>query len=301
MIGVGNDCLRPMYLPIPGYEEKLRVKCGKCDNCKAARAREWSLRLEMESKYWKDLCFVTLTYNNDSLPLNIVDGHLFYSDEEIAIDPELAYLFCPTHRPEHLCLFLKRLRKRYPSKIRYFAVGEYGTRYGRSHIHIIFFGIPFTEDAVHLIEKCWPYGFVKVTPFFPETCAYVAGYVQKKLYGDNKRKFRMPEFMRCSQHLGERWLLDHISLFDDEHPYIVQGKYKYALPRQFRKILVKKGRLSESSLIKTALLQLDEYKDLCKTLDSRGTTLSEFFSHRILTAQMKRKRKLSSRNSTGDI
>jgi len=301
VIGKGNDCLFPLYLPIEGYEEKLRVRCGRCENCKMARAREWSLRLEMESKYWKDLCFVTLTYNDDNLPLNIIDGHLFFTDEEIEKNPELVYFSCPTLEPRHLCLFIKRLRKRLAFPCRYFAVGEYGTRRGRSHLHIMFFGVPYSIETARLIEKCWPYGFVRVDPFYPETCTYIAGYVQKKLYGDKKHFFRLPEFMRCSQHLGERWLMDNLSRFDDEHPYIVKEGFKYPLPRQFRKILVKLGRLSETSLIKTSLLQMEEYKDLCEDLRLKGISLSEFWSHRIKTAQFRADRKLNKRNKTGDI
>lgn len=88
----------------------------------------------------------------------------------------------------------------------------------------------FGKSTKQLVEKCWNYGFVKVTPFFPETCMYVAQYVQKKLYGDNKDFFRLPEFMRCSQHLGEKWLYDHMKSIDDEHPYISMDGFKYGIP-----------------------------------------------------------------------
>jgi len=301
MIGKGNDCLFPLYLPIPGYSEKLRVRCSHCINCKIHRAQEWCLRLEMESKYWQDCCFVTLTYNDENLPRHIIDGHLFYTDEEIKEHPELSYIYEPTLHDKHLTLFFKRLRKQLESKIRYYAVGEYGTRFGRPHYHMIIFGLSGTVANAQLIAKCWNYGFVDVRHFFKETCSYIAGYVQKKLYGREKYLFKLPEFMRCSQHLGEQWLFDHINEFDNEHPYINHNGFQYGIPRQFRKILISKGKLEETSLIKTALLQKKEYVDLCNDLDMKNTTLSEFFRHRQKVAFEKEKRKLNKRNKTGDI
>lgn len=259
------------------------------------------MRLEMESKYWNDMCFVTLTYNDENLPLHIIDGHLYYSDEEIEKYSELAFIYEPTLRPDHLRNFVKRVRKRVKTPCRYYAVGEYGTKYGRSHFHILFFGLPNTIEVQKIIEDCWQYGFVTVRPFFKETCTYIAGYVQKKLYGREKYLFKLPEFMRCSHHLGERWLMDNLSSFDDKHPWINLNGYKYGIPRQFRKILIKLGKLSETPLPYLVEMQKDEYKELIKDCELKGVSLSEFFRNRIKIAVEKEKRRLNRRNKTGDI
>ena len=303
MIGLGNDCLFPMYIPIEGSKgDFLRVRCGHCINCKAHKAQEWCLRLEMESQYWRDMCFITLTYNDESLPICYIDPHLFYTDEEIRDNPGLNFLFTPTHRHSDLCNFLKRLRKHLDHRIKYYAVGEYGTKgTRRSHLHILFFGLPYSRSTERLVKECWPFGHIKMTVAFPETCSYVAGYVQKKLYGKNKDFFRLPEFMRCSQHLGERWLYDHIDQFDDEHPFINWHGYKYGIPRQFRKILVKEGRLKQSSLHSAALTQKREYLELAEHVSQQGFTMAEFFNARIQNAIEKDKRKTYRRNTTGDI
>ena len=259
------------------------------------------MRLQMESRYWNDMCFVTLTYNDENLPINIIDPHLFFTDEEIADHPEYNFLHVPTHRHSDLTLFIKRLRKHLEHKCKYYAVGEYGTRYGRSHLHILFFGLSAVDSTRRLIEKCWPYGFVDVEYAFPETCYYVAGYVQKKLYGNDRDFFKLPEFMRCSQHLGERWLYDHINQFDDDHPFINLNGYRYGLPRQFRKILVKEGRLHEVSLQACVLQQKKEYEDLSDHLSATGTSVSEFFRGRINNAIEKAKHRNRKRDITGDI
>lgn len=302
MIGKGTDCLFPLYIPIDGYHEKLRVRCGTCVNCKMHRSQEWCMRLEMESNYWKDICFVTLTYNDESLPRHVIDGHLFFSDEEIEVNPDLEYVFIPTLSSDHLKLYIKRLRKHLDHRIRYFAVGEYGTKRGRPHLHIMFFGLNAVDvNTRRLLREQWHYGFVDVRPFFKETCTYIAGYVQKKLYGKDRDFFRFPEFMRCSQHLGEQWLMDHLDQFDDDHPWIMFHGFKYGIPRAFRKILVRLGIIKESSQIALALKQFGEYVELEKDLRAKGTNLSEFFHCRWKNALAKAKRKSSKRDATGDI
>lgn len=302
MIGKGSDCLFPLYVRIPDSTEYLRVRCGHCVNCKMYRAREWCMRLQMESHYWNSMCFVTLTYDDESLPKHIIDGRLYFSDEEIRNNPELATLWCPTHRTSDLTLFLKRLRKQLNYRIKYFAVGEYGTTgTKRSHLHILFFGLPFSRSTKQLVERCWSYGFVKVTPFFSETCMYVAQYVQKKLYGDNKDFFRLPEFMRCSQHLGVQWLYDHMKSIDDEHPYISMDGFKYGIPRYFRKILVKEGKLHDFSAAACVLKQKEELQLLSNDCECKGTTLSAFFEVFRRDSIEKAKRRNKKRNTTGDI
>lgn len=301
MIGLGNDCLFPLYLPVKHTKHYLRVRCGHCITCKMARAREWSLRLEMESQYWKDLCFVTLTYDDDNLPYHIVSKELICEDigqsgSDIADDfymPSLAY--------DDLTLFVKRLRKCIDFKIRYFAVGEYGTRRGRPHWHILFFGLPGTDECQRLIQEKWDKGFVKVKPFFPETCVYVAGYVQKKLYGSDRIIYRLPEVMRCSHHLGERWLFDHMNSIDDDHPWIVKDGFKYSIPRQFRRKLVEIGKLKESSQYFLLGLQIEQYQELYKDCEDKGISLSEFFDGRYRNALAKQSRKNFKRDLTGDI
>lgn len=83
--------------------------CGHCVACKMQRSREWSFRLNCEAYYWKDACFLTLTYDNEHLP----------SDNSL-------------HK-EDLQKFFKRLRKDIDYPIKYYACGEYGDRFKRPH------------------------------------------------------------------------------------------------------------------------------------------------------------------------
>ena len=89
------------------------VPCGKCIACLHNKRSDWQFRLRQEHKASKSSMFVTLTYRRKFLPEG---GSLSKRD---------------------LQLFLKRLRKKDESvKIRYYAVGEYGSQRKRAHYHL---------------------------------------------------------------------------------------------------------------------------------------------------------------------
>ena len=56
--------------------EQIQVPCGKCDECKLKHSKMWSARCLHEAEKYTNLkgevnaCFLTLTYNNESLPRN---------------------------------------------------------------------------------------------------------------------------------------------------------------------------------------------------------------------------------------
>lgn len=182
--------------------------CGKCTFCKIAKTKEWSVRLMCESLYYKKKCMVTLTYDDDHLP---VDGSLDKSD---------------------LQNFFKRLRDRIkPVRLKYFACGEYGDTYNRCHFHIVLFGC----DDQALIDSCWQKGFVYVRPFLWNTVKYVCQYVFKKytekynrvVYGD-----RLPPFQVQSKGLGLRFLEDYSDNLKSVLAVPVHGE-PINLPRYF--------------------------------------------------------------------
>ena len=90
--------------------------------------------------------------------------------------------------------FLKRLRKAYKSKLRFFCAGEYGEQTARPHYHMILYGWE-PKDLKQLykihhngyytsewLEKLWGNGQIQIAQAVPETYRYVAGYVTKKMY-----------------------------------------------------------------------------------------------------------------------
>lgn len=150
-------------------------------------------RILLEAALHGQNCFVTLTYS---------DENMVY-----AISSRL-----PTLVPEHLQEFLKRLRKAiYPSRVRYYLIGEYGDESSRPHYHGILFGLP---PCVHgstrmqrerccsictLLATTWQKGGVLVGTLSSESAQYVAGYVMKKMGRNDMRLLgRYPEFSRQS-------------------------------------------------------------------------------------------------------
>lgn len=154
--------------------------CGKCPGCRMDRAKEWCDRLCLE--YYDNDCravFLTLTYNNDNLPIyNTPDGYYSTLDKS------------------DWQAFMKRLRNRFSSKIRFFACGEYGPTTHRPHYHAIIFGITLSDlgelDPVgsnefgqpyfssSVISDCWTAGYHTASPVDYLCIRYVARYNLKK-------------------------------------------------------------------------------------------------------------------------
>lgn len=149
-----------------------------------------------ESYYHTKNIFLTITYQDDHLPPNL----------EI-------------NKPE-LQNYIKRLRKHIgDEKIRYYAVGEYGDKSQRPHYHLIVFGLGLEdhklkssgESGYHILAspaiKAWKKGYVYGGSVTPDSTLYVAGYIQKKLYGQMaKEDGRQQPFALMSNALGKSWL-----------------------------------------------------------------------------------------------
>lgn len=148
------DCIKKNTIWVESLNKLIDVPCGKCIPCLQAKRNDWSFRLEQENKVSKSAHFVTLTYDRKHLR----------SDEKLS--------------KRDLQLYLKRLRKKDESnRIRYYAVGEYGSKLGRPHYHILLFNS--TESD---IRASWtdsqnrPIGIVHVGKVNPASIAYVTKY-----------------------------------------------------------------------------------------------------------------------------
>lgn len=149
--------------------------------CRINRQRAWAARILLESISQPVASFVTLTYKDDSLPV----------EESV-----------PVLEPRHTRVFLNRLRRLSGAKLRYFLVGEYGDRTWRPHYHAAIFGL---DPGWDLVGQAWPHGFVKVDPLNPSRAMYLAHYCTKKLTKADAPGLRgrpVPEFTRMSRRPG---------------------------------------------------------------------------------------------------
>lgn len=153
--------------------------CGQCLPCRINRSRVWTHRLLLEQMAHDDSVFITLTYNDNLIP------------DDFSL------------HPQDFNLFLKRLRHHvYPSKIRYFGVGEYGDHTERPHYHAAIFGLSYSDTQI--IEKAWNKGYVQVGDLNKDSARYITGYVTKGLTKKDHVNLhgRHPEFARMSNRPG---------------------------------------------------------------------------------------------------
>lgn len=172
--------------------DRLKLPCGKCIGCLLERSRQWAVRCIHEASLHNQNCFLTLTYDDYHLPPG---GSL-----------------CK----ETFVKFMKRLRKRCGSGIRFFQCGEYGEKLKRPHHHVCLFGYDFGDKYVYgksksghflyrspMLEELWPFGFCSIGELTKETAGYTARYCLKKLeHRIDEYEGLVPEYVTMSRRPG---------------------------------------------------------------------------------------------------
>lgn len=198
------------FKPVLGAK-RLTVPCGKCLACRANNASQWATRVMHEAEYVDTACFITLTYSPDYVP----------SDYSL--------------RKSDLQKFLKRLRitldRQKLGHIRaYLACGEYGSKRGRPHYHVLllgwsphdlqFYSTSYSGEPIYtskFLESIWRFGFCPVGTLTGRSAAYVARYSKKLL---NNAGNRLKPFVESSRRIplvgvngsgaiGSQWVVDN--------------------------------------------------------------------------------------------
>lgn len=230
----------------------IKIPCGRCIGCRLDYSRAWADRMMLELDHTGKGIFITLTYNDENIPM-------VYDDTDVPVHCTL--------KKRDLQLFMKRVRRAFPERqLRFYACGEYGSESERCHYHIILFGLAIDElhDLIYrgksklgfplwsseTIGKHWynedtkeSLGFNRVAEVTWKTCAYVARYVNKKVFhGVNvflADEDIEPEFSLMSRRpgIGALFLDDHGDIFD-QNTIFVSGKPEGVnLPKYFLKKL----------------------------------------------------------------
>ena len=139
----GNENYRQAATPHP---------CGRCLPCRVNKKRVWVTRNLLEAMCYDHNTFTTLTYSDENLP------------EEL--------------KRKHLTEYIKKLRRIRRIPTRYFGVGEYGTKSGRPHYHLLLFGLE-QNLAKEYTDKAWNKGFHYHGTVTKESVEYVTGYMAK--------------------------------------------------------------------------------------------------------------------------
>lgn len=224
------------------------LRCGQCMECRLAYSREWAIRISHEAQMHEANCFLTLTYDDDHLPMH---GQLLKRD---------------------LQLFFKRLRK-LTGPFRYVACGEYGELHRRPHFHVAMFGKDFREDRIEFgegirgdkmyvsatVASVWqqsvfPRGHTIGSLTF-ESAAYIGRYITKRITGVGASPLPLacdpetaelvmpnPEFLVCSKGIGKEWFYKYGKVDVVPHGRVITSQGTPApVPRYYKEMLRKVG------------------------------------------------------------
>lgn len=217
--------------PIPDKEGELHLPCGKCDECLTLRSVGWATRARHEISLHQNNCFLTLTYDDDNLPSDLVLKEPFQK-------------------------FMKRLRDKSKKKLSYMVSHEYGSKTARPHHHCIIFGWePKSYDFLkktpsgnnlftsHEISDLWKFGHHSIGEANEKTAFYISAYALKgkehQIIHDGKIKTVTDSF-DCSKRpaIGLRYLLENANqLVDcgDPLPRYYQKKLEEIFPDLFER------------------------------------------------------------------
>lgn len=225
--------------------------------------------------------FLTLTYSEQALNAKAgidsgeapaVDSSRAARSQRDIASTDDAHVRSRTHEdsliPTDLQRFMKKLRwelsTRNPStRVRFYAVGEYGELTKRPHYHIALFGEDFSGDRKHrrtsgdyhcyespTLNRLWTYGRHEIGELTTDSAAYIARYVMKKVNGkkadehyrretaDGEVYYLNPEFSHMSRRpgIGRDWL-ETYQTDVYPHDHVIVNGHKFKPPRYYDKLM----------------------------------------------------------------
>ena len=199
-----EGCIKAPFQPFP---------CRKCIPCLLHRQKAWVSRLVEELRNHPFNYFVTLTYDDEHVPVT-EDGEMCFNKQHfIKLNQDMRKRFQQgkLRNPVSDVLLGSPEFIELPKdvKYKYYITTEYGPTTFRPHAHGVWYGLPESRDVVEvLFRTLWPYGFVSVFP----AAEGAAGYISKYLVSDGVGKDSyaggngMPPFSLMSKGLGASYI-----------------------------------------------------------------------------------------------
>lgn len=218
--------------PYYSAHARVPVPCGSCPACLQARSDAWAFRLEYQQRDSFNSYFLTLTYETDYLE-RTPNG---FKNLDRKAFPR----------------FVRSLRKKFRNQldVKYYHVGEYGSKRHRPHYHAIIFNVP-DEDFIWgtdedgkpkaisaLLEGCWNKGMVDIRYAEADCIGYVTKYLHKgKSVPMHKNDDRIKEYSTMSKGLGLGYLSKEVIYWhsdDVSKTYVMHNGFRKPLPRYYR-------------------------------------------------------------------
>lgn len=229
-------CMTPYGVKDKITGSTIPVPCGKCPLCVARRTSQWSFRILQEEKISQSAYFLTLTYDTKHVPLTR-SGYMTIKKRDVQ-------LFFKRLRKAHgeyyrefnpkTFRYVKKWRSSGPA-IKYYTVGEYGSKYNRPHYHAIVF-----NAQVEKIQPAWELGHVYYGTVTGGSVGYCLKYMCKKgKIPMHAKDDRIKEFGLMSKGLGKNYITEamrkwHLSDMDNRmYCNLTDGK-KISMPRYYK-------------------------------------------------------------------
>lgn len=217
---------------IPSSE--MTIACGYCRSCRINKTRQWATRIMCEAEGHIKNCFITLTYKEECVGMSLVK--------------------------KDFQNFIKKLRKKLTKekiRIKYIYCGEYGKMKMRPHFHACIFGYDFPDREVLKksgnrsilyrsaeLETLWTYGYSSIGELTWRSAAYVASYIQKKIYGEMATEVyedKIPEYANMSLRpaIGKEWAVKNMRDMYPRDVFVLKGGKIIRPPRYFDRVLEK--------------------------------------------------------------
>lgn len=231
--------------------------CGTCQACKIRRVNDWVFRLSLEAEESSSAYFITLTYNNENLQYTKGDRKL------------------PTINIKELQTYWKRLRKLEKGKtIKYYAVGEYGTKNKRPHYHAIVFNASPQSIRSAWTKQGQEIGYIHIDAVNQNTIAYTCKYIDKNDYiGYSKDDPRQRKFSIMSRGIGNKLLTPEFTRwYISSIPIVVRGHSgEQAIPRYYWKKIAEEVEktLGKSHRERLEVKRLNKFKQIIKVKEQK--------------------------------
>lgn len=185
------------------------MPCGKCAECRAKSQSEFAALSVLEAESAGSIGFITLTYDNDNLPIALSESDLdgqriigfqrgvgsgFAKDSVNRPIDKGGFAAVASLYRQDVQKFIKRYRQDYFRRFnkrldfRFTFFGEYGERYHRPHYHMLVYGL--NQSELNRLCSLWKYGFTDskyITHFnsdgsdaYSKVSRYVSKYVGKR-------------------------------------------------------------------------------------------------------------------------
>lgn len=227
-------CYSPIAVTInPLLEYRRIVPCGKCVGCLQKRRADWTFRIMQQEHEALHSCFLTLTYNDEFLP--IVNGQATLDKKELQN-------------------YFKKVRKE-EKGLKYYAVGEYGSGNNRPHYHAIVF-----DASNEVLAEKWsqynqekeayrPKGRISQDQVTLASVHYVTKYmIQGQSYGYYRK---VKPFAIMSKGLGKNYLEKNsrYHLKSEDLKVYYPGGSRQGMPRYYKEKIFTEDQLKRLHLI----------------------------------------------------